>query len=229
MQNVSGLKSERDFASHGADFWLALSAAAPKALVDYQSVLDLGCGCGRLARMFKGHPGSVHGCDIDARHVAWVAANLPYVSAVCTEPNRPLPYGDRKFDLIVSISVFTHLNEASQDLLLAELHRVARPDGCLLLTIHGERALERAIDEKTIWDMLSVDRELFDQAHVRFRRGEHAFILQQGHLTSDEFVYGITFLPRAYVESHWSRWFEIKNHISGALHNFQDVLVLSPR
>jgi SAM-dependent methyltransferase len=229
MQNVSGLTNRNDFASHGADFWLAFSEAAPRALADYSPVLDFGCGCGRLARMFLGHGGEIHGCDIDARHVQWVDEHLPYVQATLTQPDRPLPYPDAKFGLIVSISVFTHLNEASQDLLLAELHRIARRDGTLMLTIHGERAIERALTEKAIWDMLSVDRALFEAAHRRFQAGQHAFILQQGHLTNGDFEYGITFLPHAYIQSHWGRRFRVDKHVVGALHDFQDIVVLTPR
>ena len=71
MENVSGLVSENGFASHGADFWGVLSRLSPKPLDRFASVLDFGCGCGRLARMFLGHPGKVSGCDIDAQHITW--------------------------------------------------------------------------------------------------------------------------------------------------------------
>jgi SAM-dependent methyltransferase len=229
MENVSGLTNERDFASHGADFWIALSAASPQPLTDYRAILDFGCGCGRLARMFKGHSGQVHGCDIDARHVDWMRTNLSHVSATLTEPNRPLPYENAKFDLIVSISVFTHVDEPSQDLLLAELRRVTQPGGVLLLTTHGERALYRAIHEPAIRQMLAVDRDLFESARSRFERNEHAFIRQQGHLTTDDFQYGITFLSHAYIARHWSKWFSVENQRSGAIHDFQDIIVLRTR
>ena len=229
MSNVSGLVSERDFASHGADFWLALSNLAPRPLAQFWSILDFGCGCGRLGRMFKGHPGHVHGCDIDARHINWVRQYLSFYDAQLTQPDASLPYSDGKFDLIVSISILTHLSEYSQDLLLGELHRITQKAGLLMLTIHGERAMERAVNETRIYDMINVDRQRFERAKGRFDAGEHAFVLQEGHLTAANFQYGITFIPRAYVSSHWSKWFHIERHASGALHDFQDVIVLRPR
>jgi SAM-dependent methyltransferase len=228
MHVVSGLSSPADFAAHGADFWMALSRLAPKPLADYASVLDLGCGCGRLGRMFKGHPGAIHGCDIDSRLVEWTGANLPYYRATLTRPDAPLPYADASFELVISISILTHLNESSQDTLLRELHRVCRKDGLLMLTIHGERAMQRALEERKIWDMLAVDKTRFAQARERFERGQHGFILQDGHLTSQAFSYGITFIPQAYIASHWGQWFEVVAHASGGIHNFQDVVVLRP-
>ena len=226
MQNVSGLEVEPDFAAHGAHFWDVFSSILPKPLAAYPRILDFGCGCGRLARMFKGHPGEIHGCDIDRRHVEWINEHLPFVQATLTQPNQALPYADGTFDLVVSISVFTHLNEASQDLMLAQLKRVTRPGGTLLLTTHGERALARARDEDRIYQMLDMDAARFSAAVREFEAGQHAFIAQQGHLTSDRFQYGITFLPAPYVRQHWGTYFNVDRIVSGGIHDFQDVVVL---
>ena len=248
MYNVSGLNSEQDFASHGADFYCALSEASTKALSEYRRILDFGCGCGRLARMLKGHPHKVSACDVDARHVKWVSQNLSYVDVIRTSVSPPLPYRDKEFDAITSISVFTHLTEKSQDEFLAELRRICASEGVLFLTVHGARALERAINEVSIQEMIAVDRVLFEKARQLFARGEHAFILQHGHLTASAntlrrwlsramgrcvtnlpFQYGITFIPETYIFEHWTQWFEVLDYRRGAIHDFQDIVVLRPR
>jgi glycosyltransferase involved in cell wall biosynthesis/SAM-dependent methyltransferase len=226
MQNVSGLEAERDFAAHGAHFWEAFSQILPRPLSSYSPILDFGCGCGRLARLFKGHPGEVHGCDIDPRHVQWVRGHLPFVTAVATQPNQPLPYADDSFELVIAISVFTHLTEASQDLMLAELRRIARPGGTLLLTTHGERALQRAREEERIYRMIAVDDARFARAQEDFAANRHAFVPQEGHLTSATFQYGITFLSSPYVHSHWGHDLHVQDIVSGGLHDFQDIVVL---
>jgi len=244
MQNVSGLVSQSDFASHGCDFFIALSEASPKPLADYRSILDFGCGVGRLARMFKGHPGVIAGCDIDHRHVEWVDATLDFVDARLSKVDPPIPYESGEFEAVISISIFTHLNERSQDQFLAELARVTAPDGLLFLTVHGERALQRANNEPTIRAMIDVPDRPFAKAKSDFAAGRHAFILQDGHLTTTlassgrgsqkklvegDFEYGITFVPEQYVRSHWGRWFDVVDYRAGAFHDFQDLVVLRPR
>ncbi|MGH8105730.1 MAG: class I SAM-dependent methyltransferase, partial [Arenimonas sp.] len=124
MANVSGLQNEKDFAAHGTDIYSALTRASLKPLNEYESILDFGCGCGRLARMFKGHPNKIAGCDIDARHVEWINKNLPFMDAKVSKVAPPIPYQDNEFEAIISISIFSHLTERSQDQFLAELHRV---------------------------------------------------------------------------------------------------------
>lgn len=243
MQNTTGLTTQSEFAGHGADFWTALSDASPKPLSEMASILDFGCGCGRLSRMFKGHPGRIAGCDIDHRHVEWCASALDGVETRLSSVVPPIPFADNEFELVVSISIFTHLNESSQDQFLSELARVCRPDGLLLLTVHGARALERAVSEPKIRAMLEVDEERFQRARQDFASGKLAFILQYGHLTtigkdgslatdmiiSEPFEYGITFTPESYIHGHWSKWFEVVGYRVGAVHDFQDIVVLRPR
>jgi SAM-dependent methyltransferase len=248
MTNVSGLTNDRDFAAHGVEIFRALAQASPKPIADYRSILDFGCGCGRLARMFKGHPNRIVGCDIDKRHVNWVAGNLGYMTACLTSVNPPLPFGDNEFDAIFSISIFSHLTEKSQDDFLAELSRITSLDGYLFLTIHGARALERAKCEEMIRDMLWMEQQLFEKACAEFEQNRHAFILQQGHLTTvgsagvdnllkrtvktvieEPYQYGITFIPETYIFTHWAKWFHVVEIRRGAIHDFQDIVVLRPR
>ncbi|WP_411726725.1 class I SAM-dependent methyltransferase [Methyloglobulus sp.] len=252
MANVSGLQNEQDFAAHGTDIYRALTAASSKPFSEFSSILDFGCGCGRLARMFKGHSGRIAGCDIDARHVDWINNNLAFMEAKLSKVTPPIPYEDNEFEAIISISIFTHLTEKSQDQFLSELYRVCSPVGRLFLTVHGKRALERALNEPTIRAMLAMDEQRFERAQLEFAENRHAFVLQFGHLTTvlenasdierakdtvsdskkmveEPFEYGITFVPEDYVRSHWGKWFDIVDYHHGGIHNFQDIVVLKPK
>ncbi len=118
------------------------------ALEELESVLDFGCGCGRVTRYWLGVGPSVAGTDLDEEAVEWCRRNLPFARF---EPNGlapPLDFEDESFDLVYGLSVFTHLPEELQLLWMRELGRVLTPGGRLLLTTHGERYRERLSEEE---------------------------------------------------------------------------------
>jgi SAM-dependent methyltransferase len=105
------------------------------------SVLDFGCGTGRiLTGWHLDDPGrSLCGCDTNPALIEWARKNLPpSIRLDLTSPLPPLPYPDGAFDLVCAISVFTHLRFSTQELWGRELGRVIRPGGLALLTLHGK-------------------------------------------------------------------------------------------
>jgi len=113
-------------------------------LAGTRRVLDFGCGCGRTLRWFlRDFPRvEFHGVDVDEEAIAWCRKNLPGATFFQNQANPPLPYPDRHFDVIYCLSVFTHLDEAMQDLWLAELSRLLVPGGVVLLTVHSDLAVK---------------------------------------------------------------------------------------
>jgi hypothetical protein len=88
----------------------------------------------------------------------------------------------------------------------------------------------RALTEEQIFTMLNVPRDGLQVAAAGFIEGKHQFIIQpDGHLTSDSYKYGITFIPPQYVRSVWSEYFEVVDIRSGAIHDFQDIVVCRKR
>ena len=89
------------------------------------SLLDFGCGCGRVLRHWAGLEGpAIHGSDFNERLVGWCAANLPFVTASVNELEPPLRYDDEQFDLVYAISVFTHLPHDLERAWIDELSRI---------------------------------------------------------------------------------------------------------
>lgn len=81
-----------------------------------------------------------HGVDVDASAVEWCRRNLPAARFSVNDPLPPLEYKDGHFDVVYCLSVFTHLNAAMQKLWIEELHRILRPGGVIILTVHGSNA-----------------------------------------------------------------------------------------
>jgi SAM-dependent methyltransferase len=101
-----------------------------------RSVLDFGCGPGRVLRHFQPEAATAqfHGCDIDAESIEWLRAHLvsPFKVFVNDE-TPPLALDDRSFDLVYATSVFTHLTDLWGHWLV-ELHRLLKDDGLLFMT-----------------------------------------------------------------------------------------------
>ena len=119
----------------------SIRAVAPVS--DARALLDFGCGCGRVVRQWRELSTGIHGCDLDPAAIAWCRANLGFAQFERNELEPPLPYADESFDLAYGLSVFTHLPEDAQLRWIAELARVLRPGGRLVLSTHGTSYRER--------------------------------------------------------------------------------------
>jgi SAM-dependent methyltransferase len=100
-----------------------------------RSILDFGCGCGRVTRWWGSLPGEIHGSDFNPTLVRWCRENLPFGTFAVNGGEPPLDYADDSFDLVYAMSVLTHLPMETQRLWLDELARVGRE--WVLVSIHG--------------------------------------------------------------------------------------------
>lgn len=83
------------------------------AAAEMRTLLDFGCGCGRVARHWVGLGGpEVYGCDYNGELVSWCEQSLPLMRTIRNELAPPTPYVSGSFDLIYALSVFTHLDES---------------------------------------------------------------------------------------------------------------------
>jgi len=135
-----------------ADWFLRSGRASYDAIVAHvppdglRSVLDFGCGCGRVTRYWRGCAGSIAGSDVNPEAVEWCRRNLPFGRFEVNELVPPLRFGDESFDLVYALSVFTHLTADLQVAWRDDLRRALRPGGYLLLTTHGRSYLPRLED-----------------------------------------------------------------------------------
>jgi len=115
----------------------------------FDSVLDFGCGCGRLARQLlqqRVRPRRYLGFDLHAGMIRWCRENLSPLAPGFTflhhdvdnpsfnpgkdkPPLLPMPAEDHSFSLLIALSVFTHTVQEHAEYYLREAARVMRPDG----------------------------------------------------------------------------------------------------
>jgi SAM-dependent methyltransferase len=120
----------------------------------YESVLDFGCGCGRVARRLllqRRVPERYVGLDLHSGMIRWCSehlapahpnftfhhhdiANQSFNPGAGKPVHAAFPVPDEWATLVVAHSVFTHILPASIEHYLAETARVLRPDGQAMTT-----------------------------------------------------------------------------------------------
>jgi SAM-dependent methyltransferase len=106
------------------------------------SVLDVGCGTGTMLGYLSRY-GSAQGVDASAEAVAF--CHERGVDAVTQADGVPLPFEDGSFDLATALDVIEHVDGDGE--LLAELRRIARPRGMLLVSVPAYQFLWGPQDE----------------------------------------------------------------------------------
>jgi len=136
VQKVNGVETEEGFVHIGRCIVDEIEKAAG-SLSETRDILDFGCGLGRVtAQLLDRAPlADFVGFDIDPLMLMWAGVLLedPRVRLASTTLDLP----DASMDLVIAISVFTHL-DATTDYWLAEIHRVLRPSGRAFVTYHDE-------------------------------------------------------------------------------------------
>jgi ubiquinone/menaquinone biosynthesis C-methylase UbiE len=128
-------------------------------------VLDVGCGPGRLARVFAERvapTGSVAGVDPSPEMINRATAQArKYGVAVSFQVAyaQQLPFGESTFDAVACTLALHHVADDDQQTAVAEMYRVLRPDGRLLIAEFqkgggyrhpGPRWLRRSTEEDMI-------------------------------------------------------------------------------
>jgi ubiquinone/menaquinone biosynthesis C-methylase UbiE len=120
-----------------------------------QRALDVGCGTGNLLlKLGRSQPGvELAGLDPDARMLARAQRKARRAGvAVAWQRGfaQELPYSDGSFDRVFSSAMLHHLERDAKEAMLAEVRRVLRPDGMLVLAdvdghgaIHGHDPMSR--------------------------------------------------------------------------------------
>jgi SAM-dependent methyltransferase len=190
-----------------------LQTQLKKNLSSFHDVLDFGCGCGRTL-IWLYHLTSkpkYYGTDIDKEAIEWCKNNLKFAEFGINNALPPMRYMSDTFDIVLAISVFTHLDEGMQLAWIQELYRVLKPKGILLISVHGENALKNK--PKNI-------REEFESkgfVFVKVLRGKFPT------------WYQLSYQTETYIRQKYDRYFKLVSYLERALNNHQDVALLEKR
>lgn len=200
------------------DEYIEVGKASARTVLDALSahlrsgaaVLDFGCGSGRTLRYLRSSGWALHGCDVDAPAVHWCERNLRFAQYAVTPEVPPTQYPSGTFDGIFSISVFTHLSFEGQRSWAAEMARLLRTDGKLLVTTMGE------------WVLTGIAELATEERVATLRREGVVFAPQPGGFNRSG-----AFHTREGIERVFAPWFRLDSFTPRGLKQFQDVAVLT--
>jgi ubiquinone/menaquinone biosynthesis C-methylase UbiE len=96
------------------------------------TILDVGCGEGRLAADLAAAGALVTGVDPSASALDRARALAPAATFVCAGAEA-LPFPAASFDAVVIVNALHHVPASIMDLALSEASRVVRPDGTIVV------------------------------------------------------------------------------------------------
>lgn len=200
----------KEGAQEGIDRLIRMDVIAPES-----RVLDIGCGIGRLAipltRYLKS--GSYDGLDIVPSGIDWcnehIAGKYPNfhftLADVFNKEYNPgghvsasdytFPYPDDAFDLVLLISVFTHMLPEDTHRYIAEISRVLRPGGRCWATFYilnsesiemmetGKGSLRFKHDHGAYWTVNDKAPELstgYEEGYIKDLFERHGLSLADG-------------------------------------------------
>jgi ubiquinone/menaquinone biosynthesis C-methylase UbiE len=174
-------------------------------------ILDWGCGPARIVRNFPEilPQAKIYGTDYNEKYIQWCKTNLHNIHFSVNGITPPMDFSDSFFNVIIGLSIFTHLSESGHAHWINELHRVTQKDGGLLITTQGQAFYTKLTEAEKVF---------FDDGKLVVRK----YTNEGNRLYS-------AFQPLSYMKELFEGKFQISEFIPGEMLNgysSQDTWVL---
>ena len=197
------------------------------------NILDFGCGWGRIIRFFIKdlEPSKLWGVDPVEDVINTCKQNNRWCNFKAINPKPPGPFPDNMFDLVYSFSVFSHLSEQMSNDLLAELTRILKPGGMLIVTTRGRSFIEFCASLRKSSDLESMHpgpRSAAagfmntEESLAEYDSGKYCF----SQLDHEWSYWGETAISKKYVLQHWTRSLDFVAFIPEGRQLVQSVIVM---
>jgi len=110
-----------------------------------ETILDWGCGTGRVTRHLGNYfpEAGITGIDANPACIDWLQDNIPHIDWQLGSYQLVNKISSNSFDLIIALSVLTHLPASEQANWLNKLYSLLQPQGLVLLSTHGKAYLHQ--------------------------------------------------------------------------------------
>ena len=194
--------SSNESLSYQFRIWLKLSGA-----IKDKTILDAGCGYGRLMKEYSKHAEKIVGIDISWEMLKEAKKYLGNSYGLHKGSIIKLPFKGRSFDLVVCDRVLMHLTELDMKTSLIEFKRVLKPKGIILFSLPHRLSWLYSV-RSFLFDVYTILLKISGQLKIihprRFSKDKTRKILEELGLTnykilSMRYNLGIMLLVRVIV------------------------------
>lgn len=192
-------------------------------LIDGSTILDYGCGWGRLIRLIYkfSEPARIYGCDPWDKSIELCQqAGLPGHIKKSDYLPSSLPFDGVKFDLIYAFSVFTHLSEIAAIAAMRACRKSIADDGLMVITIRP----------RSYWDFHNETHpSQVDAAELRrlHETSGYTFNTVDVICVDGVPVYADSSISLDYIRREWSDWSVVGTDVI-LQDGFQTIVYLRP-
>jgi SAM-dependent methyltransferase len=216
----------------------AYAAYAGRPIAPHRTLLDFGCGWGRVLRLFMKdiEPQNLFGTDSTSRFLAEARRCNPNVNFLACSLAPPTILAPNTLDYVVSWSVFSHLDEFLANLWIEEFARLLKPGGLLILTTQSRRFIAFCAEQRLKrasgmrlehpWHEACADSFTDEPLeNSRYEAGQflHASSVRPPHPQSH---YGEAVIPRGFFVKRWGHLFRLIEFLDNPVRLPQVLVVM---
>lgn len=148
------------------------------------TALEFGCNYGASGIVLSRLGAEVTGVDVDPDNVRLAAANVALhdvesaMSVLHVADTRTMPFADGQFDLVIANSVLEYVAPDQLDAVMAEIHRVMKPGGQMLVLGTASRMAPREVHSHR-WLVNYVPRAVDRMLGTDWQRGLSPLLLSR--------------------------------------------------
>jgi ubiquinone/menaquinone biosynthesis C-methylase UbiE len=164
------------------------------------TILDFGCGWGRVIRFFLKdfQPANTWGCDPLDGMIDLCKEQNKWSRFKVTRTEPPTPFLENEFDAIYSYSVFSHLSEEMHQNILAEIKRILKPGGIYFTTTRNRGFIESGSSNKN-------SSRAFPDTNQALSLYDRGIFCHHSFNDKDWPYWGETAISKKYVQDHWTK------------------------
>ena len=239
LRTTSSL-SIRHYYESGIRCYLPIAVCALYNQINLDSeelnILDFGCGAGRQILHFtKNYPmPNYYACDVNDSLFLFLQKHYPEVQFYCNNFEPPLKYNSDFFDIVYSVSVFSHLKPQDHPKWLNEIARITKKNGFIFLTTEGFTSLAVMKESRELY-FQNLTKSNLEEAGIIYKEYKDFAKNKQNEKSikfGSPFIgitssYGSTLMSPSYIKSNWINYgLDVISVLEGIIDHRQDLVIL---